>query len=88
MMEIALLENVQREDLNAVEEALGYRSLIDSFALTQEQVAKRVGKSRAAVTNALRLLNLVWFEQNYQPVLVVALLHHKKHREFRRAFLA
>lgn len=58
LMELALIENLQREDLNAVEEALGYRSLIDSFALTQEQVAKRVGKSRAAVTNALRLLNL------------------------------
>ena len=58
LMELALIENLQREDLNAVEEALGYRSLIDSFALTQEQVAKRVGKSRASVTNALRLLNL------------------------------
>ncbi|MBR2447636.1 MAG: ParB/RepB/Spo0J family partition protein [Clostridia bacterium] len=58
LMELALIENLQREDLNAVEEALGYSSLIDSFALTQEQVAKRVGKSRAAVTNALRLLNL------------------------------
>ncbi len=58
LMELALIENLQREDLNAVEEALGYRSLIDSFALTQEEVAKRVGKSRAAVTNALRLLNL------------------------------
>ncbi len=58
LMELALIENLQREDLNAVEEALGYRSLIDSFGLTQEQVAKRMGKSRAAVTNALRLLNL------------------------------
>lgn len=58
LMELALIENLQREDLNAVEEALGYRSLIDSFGLTQEQVAKRMGKSRATVTNALRLLNL------------------------------
>ena len=58
LMEIALIENLQREDLNAVEEALGYRSLIDSFGLTQEQVANRMGKSRSAVTNALRLLNL------------------------------
>ncbi|MBR6533632.1 MAG: ParB/RepB/Spo0J family partition protein [Clostridia bacterium] len=58
LMELALIENLQREDLNAVEEALGYRSLIDSFGLTQEQVAKRMGKSRTAVTNALRLLNL------------------------------
>lgn len=58
LMEIALIENLQREDLNAVEEALGYRSLIDSYGLTQEEVAKKMGKSRSAVTNALRLLNL------------------------------
>ncbi len=58
LMELALIENLQREDLNAVEEALGYRSLIDNFSLTQEEVAKRMGKSRVAVTNALRLLNL------------------------------
>ncbi len=58
LMELALIENLQREDLNAVEEALGYRSLIDSFGLTQEEVAKRMGKSRVAVTNALRLLSL------------------------------
>ena len=58
LMELALIENLQREDLNAVEEALGYRSLIDSFGLTQEEVASRMGKSRTAVTNALRLLNL------------------------------
>lgn len=58
LMEIALIENLQREDLNPVEEAFGYRSLIDSFGLTQEEVATRMGKSRSAVTNALRLLNL------------------------------
>ena len=52
LMEIALIENLQREDLNAVEEALGYRSLIDSFGLTQDEVAKKMGKSRSAVTNA------------------------------------
>lgn len=57
-MEIALIENLQREDLNAVEEAQGYRALIDSYHLTQEQVAESVGKSRSAVTNALRLLGL------------------------------
>lgn len=56
--EIALIENLQREDLNAVEEAQGYRTLIDTYGLTQEQVAESVGKSRSAVTNALRLLNL------------------------------
>ena len=58
LMEIALKENLQREDLNAVEEALGYRSLIDTYGLTQEEVAKKMGKSRSAVTNALRLLAL------------------------------
>lgn len=57
-MELALIENLQREDLNAVEEAMGYRTLIDSYGLTQEQVAETIGKSRSAVTNALRLLNL------------------------------
>ena len=56
--EIALIENLQREDLNAVEEAQGYKTLIDTYGLTQEQVAESVGKSRSAVTNALRLLNL------------------------------
>lgn len=58
LMEIALIENLQREDLNAVEEALGYKALIDDFELTQDEVAKRMGKSRSAVTNTLRLLSL------------------------------
>ena len=58
LMEIALIENLQREDLNAVEEAFGYKSLIDTYGLTQEQVAEQMGKSRSAITNALRLLNL------------------------------
>ncbi len=58
MLELALIENLQREDLSAVEEAVAYRRLIDEFQLTQEQVAERVGKSRVAVTNALRLLRL------------------------------
>lgn len=58
LMELALIENLQREDLNAVEEALGYRSLIEGYGLTQDEVAKKMGKSRSAVTNALRLLNL------------------------------
>lgn len=57
-MEIALIENLQRRDLNPVEEALGYSRLIKEFKLTQEQVAERVGKSRSAVTNILRLLTL------------------------------
>lgn len=58
MMEIALIENVQREDLNVIEEAMGYKSLIDRLGLTQEDVAKRVSKSRSHVTNLLRLLKL------------------------------
>ena len=56
--EVALVENLQREDLNAYEEALGYSTLIEKFGLTQENAASRVGKSRAAVANALRLLKL------------------------------
>ena len=54
----ALIENLHREDLNAVEEAEGIKKLIDSFGLTQEQAAQRIGKSRTAVTNSLRLLSL------------------------------
>lgn len=57
-MEIALIENLQREDLNPIEEALGYRELMDEYHLTQDEVAKRVGKSRPVIANALRLLNL------------------------------
>ena len=57
-MELALIENLQRQDLNPVEEALGYRSLMDEYGMTQEEAAGRVGKSRPAVANALRLLGL------------------------------
>ena len=57
-MELALIENLQRQDLNAVEEALGYQALMEDYGLTQEETAARVGKSRPAVANALRLLNL------------------------------
>ena len=56
--ELAMIENLQREDLNPIEEAAGYQTLIDEYGLTQEEVSKRVGKSRSAVTNALRLLSL------------------------------
>ena len=58
VMELGLIENLQREDLNPIEEAAGYQTLIDEYGLTQEEVSKRVGKSRSAVTNALRLLSL------------------------------
>lgn len=56
MLELALVENVQRSDLNALEEATAYRQLTEEFGLTQEEVARRVGKSRVAVSNTLRLL--------------------------------
>ena len=56
--QVAVIENVQREDLNPVEEAFAYDALIENFGLTQEQVARQVGKSRSAVTNMLRLLDL------------------------------
>lgn len=56
MLELALVENLQRADLNALEEAMAYRQLTEEFGLTQEQVARRVGKSRVAVANTLRLL--------------------------------
>ena len=57
-MELALVENLQREDLNPIEEARGYRTLMDEYGLTQEEASAAVGKSRPAVANALRLLNL------------------------------
>ncbi|HEX5579775.1 MAG TPA: ParB/RepB/Spo0J family partition protein, partial [Candidatus Limnocylindria bacterium] len=58
LLELALVENVQRADLNPIEEASAYRELIDEFGLTHEAVARRVGKSRVAISNALRLLDL------------------------------
>ena len=58
LMELSLIENIQRENLSSIEEAEGYRSLIDHCFLTQEQVAEKVGKSRSTITNLLRLLNL------------------------------
>jgi len=57
-LELALVENLQRQDLNAIEEAAAYRELIDRFELSHEEVARRVGKSRVAISNALRLLDL------------------------------
>ncbi len=69
-MELALIENLQREDLNPVEEAEGYKLLMDTYSLTQEQAAERVGKSRPAVANALRLLVL--------PQKVIELLKENK----------
>lgn len=58
MMEVALVENLQREDLNPIEEAEAYRRLMEEFKITQDEIAKRVGRSRPAIANTLRLLNL------------------------------
>lgn len=58
VMELALIENLQREDLTIIEEALGYRTLMETYGMTQEQVARRMGKSRPVIANALRILNL------------------------------
>ena len=56
--EIALIENVQREDLNPIEEAMGYKALADDYGMTQEELAEKVGKSRSAIANSMRLLDL------------------------------
>lgn len=64
MMEIALLENIQREDLNAIEEALAYKKMIEHMGLTQEELAKKVGKSRSHITNILGILKLPKDVQN------------------------
>lgn len=65
MMEIALIENLQREDLNPIEEAISYRRLMDEFGLTQEEVAKKIGRSRSLIANTIRLLQLPPEVQDY-----------------------
>lgn len=65
MLEVAIIENVQRANLNAVEEALGYKALMDQFGHTQEQVSSGLGKSRSYIANILRLLNLPVSVQNF-----------------------
>lgn len=67
IVEISLIENIQREDLNPIEEALAYKRLIDEFNLKQDEMAKRVGKNRSTVTNSLRLLKL---NENVQQMLI------------------
>lgn len=67
VMEISLIENLQREDLNPIEEAKAFETLINSFSLKQEEVAKRVGKSRSAIANTLRLLQL---DESIQELLI------------------
>lgn len=66
-MEVSLIENIQRQNLNSIEEAKAYRRLLDEFGMTQDEVAKRVSKSRTAVTNSVRLLNL---EPNVQEMVI------------------
>lgn len=65
MLQIALIENIQREDLNPIEEAQAYRQLIEEFDLTQEEVAQKVGRSRSVIANSIRLLNLHPEIQNF-----------------------
>ncbi|MBU5592402.1 ParB/RepB/Spo0J family partition protein [Clostridium sp. MSJ-4] len=65
VLEISLIENIQREDLNPIEEALAYKKLIEDFNLTQEALSVRIGKSRAAIANTMRLLNLDTRVQDY-----------------------
>jgi ParB family chromosome partitioning protein len=75
MLELALIENIQREDLNPIEEALAYQTLISEFGLTQEQVAKQVGRDRSTITNSLRLLQLA-------PKVREALIHPDEYPNF------
>lgn len=65
IMEISLIENIQREDLNAIEEASAYKRLVEEFNMTQEEIAEKIGKSRSAVANIIRLLNLDERVKNY-----------------------
>lgn len=67
VVEIALIENIQREDLNAIEEAVAYKRLMEEFHLKQDEIAERVSKSRTAVTNAMRLLKL---DERVQDMLI------------------
>ena len=77
VLELALIENLQRENLNAIEEALGYSQLLEQFQLTQELVATKVGKSRAVVANALRLLKLPGEVQGYVRTGRISVGHAK-----------
>lgn len=63
MIQVALIENLQREDLNPIEEAAAYRKLMDEFDMTQEQLSAALGKSRSAIANAVRLLNLPYLDE-------------------------
>lgn len=71
VLEISLIENIQREDLNPIEESKAYQELLDSFSLTQEDLSKKLGKSRVTITNSLRLLNL---DMRVQKMLIEELI--------------
>ena len=77
MLELALIENLQREDLNPLEEALGYAQLAEQFNLTQDQIAVRMGKARSAIANSLRLLNLSSDVQGYVRKGILSVGHAK-----------
>ena len=82
VMQLALIENLQRENLKPLEEANGYKMLMDNFEFTQEEIAKTVGKSRPAITNALRLLNL---PEDMQNMLARTLLSFKNEDQMKAA---
>ena len=75
MLELALIENIQRDDLNSIEEAVAYKRLIDEFGLTHDEMSKKVGKDRSTITNALRLLNLPAKIQDYVSRETISMGH-------------
>jgi len=75
MLELALIENIQRDDLNSIEEAVAYKRLIDEFGLTHDEMSKKVGKDRSTITNALRLLNLPVKIQDYVSRETISMGH-------------
>jgi len=71
ILEISLIENIQRQDLNPIEEALAYRKLLNDFKITQEELSKRIGKSRVAIANTMRLTNL---DERVQQYIIESIL--------------
>ena len=85
MLELALIENIQREDLNSIEVANGYQRLIEECSYTQEQIAERVGKERSTVTNFLRLLKLPEKIQDYVRIKKFTMGHARALLAFKRS---
>ena len=71
ILEVSLIENIQRQDLNPIEEALAYRKLIEDFKLTQQELSKKIGKSRVAISNTMRLINL---DERVQQYLIESII--------------